>query len=279
MVRYGGAAAAQIDALTAQVMWRGMTVVLFASVVASWWMFHRLEAIDGGGREVRLPAWLPRARAGGSMLRRQHPIRRLIVKELHLQHLPLAVSFLVLLVIGAIPTWPYSSGWGYGPSGVLGTGRMGAAMVRRLRIADVDLLIYNRTRETAESVAARRGAPVTLTSHALASSGRYWRTRRCAAIASLLDRWSPDEPVDVVGHDWGAAITYALCIVAPQRVRRAVTLAVPHPLTFVRQLRDPAQLVLDRASTLERPDCSSHQVHPPIEPALAFLRRTREELA
>jgi hypothetical protein len=28
---------------------------------------------------------------------------------------------LVLLLIGAIPNWPYSSGWGYGPSGLLGT--------------------------------------------------------------------------------------------------------------------------------------------------------------
>ena len=27
---------------------------------------------------------------------------------------------LVLLVIGALPTWPYSSGWGYYPSGGLG---------------------------------------------------------------------------------------------------------------------------------------------------------------
>ncbi|MCD6681921.1 MAG: DUF3309 domain-containing protein [Burkholderiaceae bacterium] len=27
---------------------------------------------------------------------------------------------LVILLIGAIPSWPYSSGWGYGPSGVLG---------------------------------------------------------------------------------------------------------------------------------------------------------------
>jgi hypothetical protein len=27
---------------------------------------------------------------------------------------------LVLMLIGAIPTWPYSSGWGYGPSGLLG---------------------------------------------------------------------------------------------------------------------------------------------------------------
>jgi hypothetical protein len=28
---------------------------------------------------------------------------------------------LVLLVIGAIPTWPHSKSWGYAPSGVLGT--------------------------------------------------------------------------------------------------------------------------------------------------------------
>lgn len=28
---------------------------------------------------------------------------------------------LILLLIGAIPTWPHSAGWGYGPSGILGT--------------------------------------------------------------------------------------------------------------------------------------------------------------
>lgn len=27
---------------------------------------------------------------------------------------------LVLLLIGAIPSWPYSRGWGYGPSGGVG---------------------------------------------------------------------------------------------------------------------------------------------------------------
>ena len=27
---------------------------------------------------------------------------------------------LVLLVVGALPTWPYSSGWGYYPSGIAG---------------------------------------------------------------------------------------------------------------------------------------------------------------
>jgi hypothetical protein len=27
---------------------------------------------------------------------------------------------LILMLIGVVPTWPHSSGWGYGPSGVLG---------------------------------------------------------------------------------------------------------------------------------------------------------------
>lgn len=31
------------------------------------------------------------------------------------------VIVLILLVLGAVPAWPYSSGWGYYPSGILGT--------------------------------------------------------------------------------------------------------------------------------------------------------------
>jgi hypothetical protein len=27
---------------------------------------------------------------------------------------------LILLVFGAVPAWPYSRGWGYGPTGLLG---------------------------------------------------------------------------------------------------------------------------------------------------------------
>ena len=30
------------------------------------------------------------------------------------------IIVLVLLLIGALPTWPYSSGWGYYPGGGLG---------------------------------------------------------------------------------------------------------------------------------------------------------------
>jgi hypothetical protein len=30
------------------------------------------------------------------------------------------IVLLILLLLGALPTWPYSSGWGYYPSGGLG---------------------------------------------------------------------------------------------------------------------------------------------------------------
>lgn len=30
------------------------------------------------------------------------------------------IVVLVLLLLAAIPAWPYSRGWGYGPSGILG---------------------------------------------------------------------------------------------------------------------------------------------------------------
>lgn len=30
------------------------------------------------------------------------------------------IIILILALLGAIPAWPYSRGWGYGPSGILG---------------------------------------------------------------------------------------------------------------------------------------------------------------
>jgi len=61
-------------------------------------------------------------------------------------------------------------------------------------------------------------------------------------VLALIDRWSPERPVELIGHDWGALITYDACITAPERIERAVTLAIPHPLTFMSRLTDPAQL-------------------------------------
>jgi len=32
----------------------------------------------------------------------------------------LLIAVLVLIILGALPTWPYSRSWGYRPGGVLG---------------------------------------------------------------------------------------------------------------------------------------------------------------
>ena len=32
----------------------------------------------------------------------------------------LLLIILILALLGALPSWPYSRGWGYGPSGLLG---------------------------------------------------------------------------------------------------------------------------------------------------------------
>lgn len=31
------------------------------------------------------------------------------------------IVILILMLVGALPTWPHSSSWGYAPSGTLGT--------------------------------------------------------------------------------------------------------------------------------------------------------------
>jgi hypothetical protein len=31
------------------------------------------------------------------------------------------IIIIIILLVGAFPTWPHSQSWGYGPSGILGT--------------------------------------------------------------------------------------------------------------------------------------------------------------
>ena len=33
----------------------------------------------------------------------------------------IVIILLILFLVGALPTWPHSQSWGYGPSGILGT--------------------------------------------------------------------------------------------------------------------------------------------------------------
>jgi hypothetical protein len=32
----------------------------------------------------------------------------------------LLIIVLILILIGVVPSWPHSAGWGYGPSGIVG---------------------------------------------------------------------------------------------------------------------------------------------------------------
>jgi pimeloyl-ACP methyl ester carboxylesterase len=56
-------------------------------------------------------------------------------------------------------------------------------------------------------------------------------------VLALCDHISPERPVTLVGHDWGAVACYAATEQAPARFRCAITLAVPHPLAFLHSLR------------------------------------------
>jgi pimeloyl-ACP methyl ester carboxylesterase len=56
------------------------------------------------------------------------------------------------------------------------------------------------------------------------------------AIAALGERQA-----DVVGHDWGGALAWALAMRAPEEVRRLAILNAPHPATFQRALYSPGQ--------------------------------------
>jgi len=59
-----------------------------------------------------------------------------------------------------------------------------------------------------------------------------------AAVAAALSA----DGVDMIGHDIGAGMVARVLAAWPQRVRRAVTMAVPPPATLGAALADPAQL-------------------------------------
>lgn len=65
--------------------------------------------------------------------------------------------------------------------------------------------------------------------------GPYDVERLARDVIEFADHVSPTLPVSLVGHDWGAVISYAALALRPDRFRRAVTMAVPHPLNFRRR--------------------------------------------
>lgn len=56
----------------------------------------------------------------------------------------------------------------------------------------------------------------------------YDMERMIADVAAWIEALSPEERAVIVGHDWGAAITWATALVRPDRVRAVAGLSVPH---------------------------------------------------
>ncbi|MFE5707580.1 alpha/beta fold hydrolase [Rhodococcus koreensis] len=59
----------------------------------------------------------------------------------------------------------------------------------------------------------------------------YTRAQLLADVEALLDALELDR-VYLIAHDWGALLGYELCLSAPHRVRKQISLGVPHP--FIR---------------------------------------------
>jgi pimeloyl-ACP methyl ester carboxylesterase len=68
--------------------------------------------------------------------------------------------------------------------------------------------------------------------------GRYDPGTLAEDLTALIDAFDGG-PAHVVGHDWGAVMTYATSAVSPKRVRRSVALAVNHPRTFASLFASP----------------------------------------
>jgi pimeloyl-ACP methyl ester carboxylesterase len=58
-------------------------------------------------------------------------------------------------------------------------------------------------------------------------------------VTGLLDALEIDEPIDLVGHDWGGWTGHILCLRRPERIRRFLALNIYHP--FLRP--SPRQLL------------------------------------
>ena len=83
-----------------------------------------------------------------------------------------------------------------------------------------------------------RGYPPTGT----IAGGFHDRATLALDIAALIDGLGRGVPCLLVGQDWGAALSYGVLAAFPERVSRAVLMAIPHPAVIASSLSSPAQV-------------------------------------
>lgn len=72
--------------------------------------------------------------------------------------------------------------------------------------------------------------------HSDAPRGKYQYkiAQLVADLAGLLDALGVDEPVHVMGHDWGAVLAWCFVLAHPERARSLVAVSVGHPQAYAR---------------------------------------------
>lgn len=73
-------------------------------------------------------------------------------------------------------------------------------------------------------------------------SGRYDVEALADDLVALADRFSPRDPVRLVGHDWGAVAGFAATAKAPARFSHFASMAVPHGRALLPHFSTAAQL-------------------------------------
>lgn len=80
----------------------------------------------------------------------------------------------------------------------------------------------------------------------LARDGRYNVSALADDVWEIAEALAPGRPFDLVGHDWGAVIAYAVAAQRPARIRTLTTLAVPPLGPALWRWGHPAQLWASR---------------------------------
>lgn len=83
-----------------------------------------------------------------------------------------------------------------------------------------------------------RGYPPT----EIIAGGWYDRATLAMDVKGLIEALGDGRPCDLVGQDWGAALSYGVLAAFPHLVRRAVLMAIPHPVVATQGLASPAQI-------------------------------------
>jgi pimeloyl-ACP methyl ester carboxylesterase len=70
-----------------------------------------------------------------------------------------------------------------------------------------------------------------------------YRSTELIADISALARWTGEERVAVVGHDWGGTLAYLFATQHPEQVSKLVVLNAAHPESYARALTRSLQLL------------------------------------